>query len=62
MSTRNVLIDVKERLAIAVSSLGNEHHLSDWERGQVDGLYWAKQIIDEMLEMEEEKTPLAGES
>lgn len=62
MSTRNVLTDVKERLAIAVSSLGNEHHLSEWERGQMDGLYWARQIIDEMLEMEEEKTPLAGES
>lgn len=62
MTTKDVLTDVKERLAIAVASMGNEHHLSDWERGQMDGLYWARQIIDEMLEIEKEKNPPAGES
>jgi hypothetical protein len=51
-------MDTKKTLEIlideAVSSFGNEHHLSDWERGQVDGLRWAKQLL-ELLQ--EEKNP-----
>lgn len=51
------LSDVKKRLKIALVSFGNEHHLSEWERGQKDGLYWAVQIVDEMLEFKAEKNP-----
>ena len=51
------LSDVKERLQIALSEFGNEHHLSEWERGQRDGLYWAMQIVEEMLEFKAEKNP-----
>ena len=51
-------MDTKRALEIliqeAVNSFGNEHPLSDWERGQMDGLRWAKQLL-EMLE--EEKNP-----
>lgn len=34
----------------AIISFGNQNHLSEWERGQVDELLWAKQIITEFLE------------
>jgi len=62
MSTKTELKDVKKRLRIAIDSLGNEHHLNTWERGQQDGLYWAIQIVQEMIDpdklaIEDEKKP-----
>lgn len=50
MTTKDELKDVKKRIRIAIDSLGNEHHLSTWERGQQDGLYWAMQIVQEMID------------
>jgi hypothetical protein len=35
-------------LCEAIKSFASEHHLSDWERGQLDGLQWAKQIVKEI--------------
>jgi hypothetical protein len=52
-----IKIDVETLMKLieqAVASFGSEHHLSDWERGQMDGLYWAKQLIEMM---QEEKNP-----
>jgi len=57
MEPLDELSDVKERLQIALQQFSSEHQLSDWERGQRDGLYWAMQIVDEMLEFKVEKNP-----
>lgn len=54
MTTKNDVELLKTLIDQAVASFGNEHHLSEWERGQIDGLYWAKQLIDIM---QEEKNP-----
>lgn len=47
--------EILNQLNQAIKSFGNEHHLSDWERGQLDGLQWAKQIVKDI------KTPLASD-
>ena len=49
MSTKTDIEVLEILIEEAANSFGNEHHLSDWERGQLDGLRWAKQLI-EMLE------------
>ncbi len=54
MTTKNDVELLRTLIDQAVASFGNEHHLSEWERGQIDGLYWAKQLIDIM---QEEKNP-----
>jgi hypothetical protein len=54
MTTKNDVELLRTLIEQAVASFGNEHHLSEWERGQIDGLYWAKQLIDIM---QEEKNP-----
>jgi hypothetical protein len=28
------------------------NHASDWERGQIDGLFWAMDKLDELVEKE----------
>lgn len=47
---------VLELIDEAIASFGNQPHLSAWERGQVDGLLWAKQIINEFLELKNPAT------
>ena len=54
MATKNDIEILRGLIEEAVASFGCEHHLSEWERGQIDGLYWAKQLIDIM---QEEKNP-----
>lgn len=54
MTTKNDVEVLRTLIEQAVASFGNEHHLSDWERGQMDGLYWARQLIDLM---QNEKNP-----
>lgn len=50
--TRKNMADIIKRLKIAIDSMGNQHHLSSWEQGQVDGLLWAIQIVKEMKDDE----------
>lgn len=54
MTTKTDIEILRVLIEEAVASFGNEHHLSDWERGQMDGLYWARQLIDLM---QNEKNP-----
>lgn len=58
--SKTTLKEIHRRLNLAIKSLGNFHHLSEWERGQGEGLLWAKQILDEMLDSDkflDEKNP-----
>lgn len=50
MDTVSVLRSVKKRLQKIIDNFPDEMRLSDWERGQKDGLYWAKQEINEVIE------------
>jgi hypothetical protein len=40
--------EIMNELCETIKSFASEHHLSDWERGQLDGLQWAKQIVKEI--------------
>jgi hypothetical protein len=51
-------MDIENQIKMAIErmieSFGNENHLSEFSRGQIDGLRWAIEAIEAIVE---EKSP-----